>query len=57
MGISSRCSKRSYRKCDMSQMVEKGVIKKVGEGKNTRYVLYRNMPERILKRNLGTENS
>ena len=37
-------AKRTARK-DLSEMVEKGVIKKVGEGKNTRYVLYRNMPE------------
>ena len=37
-------AKRTARK-DLSQMVEKGVIKKVGEGKNTRYVKFRNMPE------------
>ena len=39
-------AKRTARK-DLSQMVEKGVIKKVGEGKNTRYVKCRNMPEQI----------
>lgn len=35
---------RTARK-DLSEMVNRGVIKKVGEGKNTRYVPCRNMPE------------
>ncbi len=41
-------AKRTARK-DLSDMANKGVIKKVGEGKSTRYVSCRNMPERILK--------